>query len=159
MIPGSIKSFLEEEATVAVAGTRNGDNIPQVHRVSGWRVDPDGQAISCLIPASYAEELAANLQDNGRLALTLEQLGSHKTYQFKGDFLDSRPADDDDRTIAEQQAQVFGTTLGSLFGVPDEIGQAFMPPPSLVVRFTVREIFLQTPGPGAGQRLVPPEEQ
>lgn len=159
MIPGSIKSFLEEEATVAIAGTRDEDNVPHVHRVSGWSVDPDDQAMSCMIPESYAEVLEANLEDNGQFALTLEQLGSHKTYQFKGDFLDSRPADDSDRSNAAQRAQLFGSTLGALFGLPDEIGQAFMPPPILVVRFRVREIFLQTPGPGAGQRLVPPEDQ
>jgi hypothetical protein len=38
-----------------------------------------------------------------------------------------------------------------------ELLRRYIPPPELVVRLRIREIFLQTPGPGAGRRLVPPE--
>ena len=157
MIPGSIRGFLEEEATVAVAGTRDADNIPHVHRVSGWRVGEDDQTISCFIPADYTDGLISSLEGNGQFALTLEQLGSHKTYQFKGDYLDAKSAGDSKRRIAEAKRELLGSELNRLFGLPIEVGRAYLLPPDQVVRFKVREIFMQTPGPGAGQRLVPPE--
>ena len=91
MIPGKIISFLEEEATVAVAGTRDKNLIPQVHRVSGWSLDSDKTTISCLIPQEYTSNLISSLEDNGQFALTVEQIGSHETYQFKGKYVDSRP--------------------------------------------------------------------
>ena len=36
---------------------------------------------------------------------------------------------------------------------------AFFSPPALAVDFEVHEIYLQTPGPGAGTRLIPPVER
>jgi hypothetical protein len=36
---------------------------------------------------------------------------------------------------------------------------AFILRPALAVEFEVREIFMQTPGPGAGTRLVPPADE
>jgi hypothetical protein len=41
---------------------------------------------------------------------------------------------------------------------PEHILSAFVSPPSMAVDFEVLEIYLQTPGPGAGTRLVPPVE-
>ena len=43
-------------------------------------------------------------------------------------------------------------------GAPEEPLKASIPQPSLAVEFEVDEVFLQTPGPGAGTRLVPPAE-
>ncbi|MBM2823880.1 MAG: hypothetical protein HW413_2626, partial [Thermoleophilia bacterium] len=42
--------------------------------------------------------------------------------------------------------------------VPEGIVGAFISTPGLAVEFEVFEIYLQTPGPGAGTRLVPPAE-
>jgi hypothetical protein len=144
MIPGSIKSFLEEEATIGVAGTRDADNVPHVHRISGWRIEEDEQTICCLIPADYSQGLVAALEDNGQIALTLEQLGSHKTYQFKGDYVDSWAAGSDDLKTAEKTRDGVGTTVNRLFGLPVEVARAYILAPELAVRFTVREIYLQT---------------
>ena len=42
---------------------------------------------------------------------------------------------------------------------PEHVLQAYILNPSLAVEFEVREVFVQTPGPGAGTRLVPPPER
>jgi hypothetical protein len=42
---------------------------------------------------------------------------------------------------------------------PENIWKAFIVNPSLAVEFEVLEVYLQTPGPGAGTRLVPPPEE
>jgi hypothetical protein len=42
---------------------------------------------------------------------------------------------------------------------PEDVLKRFVSPPSLAVDFEVLEIFLQTPGPGAGTRLVPPMDR
>jgi hypothetical protein len=41
---------------------------------------------------------------------------------------------------------------------PEALLNALIRAPALAVEFEVREIFMQTPGPGAGARLVPPVE-
>ena len=158
MITGKIMKFLEDQATVAICGTRGEYLIPHLHRVSGWRVDPDQQTISCSIPENFTKDLISSLEDNGQFALTVEQVGSHETYQFKGEYVDSGPCDEADIVAFEQCRERFGKIVSSLFGLSEEVTQAYIQKPSIVISFKVREIFLQTPGPGAGHKLVPAEE-
>jgi hypothetical protein len=42
---------------------------------------------------------------------------------------------------------------------PEPLLNAYIQPPGLAVEFEVHEVFVQTPGPGAGARLAPPPEQ
>ena len=157
MIPGKILRFLEDKGTIAVSGTRNAEHIPHCHYVSGWIVEPDQQTMRCSIPQAYTGDLMPSLEDNGQYALTIEQIGSHETYQFKGLFVDSSPLNEADIAAFECVRERFATAVNQLLGVPKESCRGFIAPPSIAIRFTVLEIFLQTPGPGAGNRLAPPE--
>lgn len=96
MIPEKIASFLEQRANVGTCGTRDKDLVPHGHRVSGWRVGPAGDTMECFIPEEFTEHLIDSLQDNGRIAVTIEETSSHVTYQFKGRYLAHRPPAADD---------------------------------------------------------------
>ena len=157
MIPEVIVLFLDR-AIVAIGGTRDKSLVPHVHRVSGWRCSPDRKTITCLIPEEFTSDLMSSLEDNGQFALTVCEVPSHETYQFKGDYVSSRPSNAGDVTDFERCRQRFAERVASLFGLPEEACRAFVPEPSLAVTFQVREIFVQTPGPAAGRRLVPREE-
>ena len=159
MIPGVITNFLQDEATVAYCGTRDQNLIPHFHKVSGWSVSPDQETISCLISEAYTPHLISSLEDNGQLALTVSQIGTNETYQFKGEYVDHRPINPADLVIFEQCQGRFGDIVSSMMGLSEDVVQAYFLKPSLVISFKVREIFLQTPGPGAGHRLAPPEEK
>jgi hypothetical protein len=41
---------------------------------------------------------------------------------------------------------------------PQQMFDAYIQSPAVAVEFEVQEIFVQTPGPGAGERLAPPAE-
>lgn len=159
MIPEKIVKFLEEDATIAVGGTRSKALIPNLHRVSGWRVGLDRQTISCSIPEAFCDGLLRSLNDNRQFALTVEQTGSHETYQFKGEYIDSRSPNEADLAAFEQARERFGKDMNQFFGIDDDASRAYTIKPGVVINFAVKEIFLQTPGPGAGRRLVPPEEE
>jgi hypothetical protein len=158
MIPGMILKFLQERGTIAVSGTRDANLIPHVHPVSGWEVEPDKETIRCSINQAYSDNLMSSLQDNGQFSFTVEQIGSHETYQFKGNFVGSTQLASADLAAHQRMASRFANAVNRLFGIPEDNCRAYIPRPSLVVRFAVREIFLQTPGPGAGHRVFPPEE-
>jgi Pyridoxamine 5'-phosphate oxidase len=158
MIPGKILRFLEDQGTIAVSGTRDANLIPHVHPVSGWEVEPDKGTIRCSINQAYLDNLISSLQDNGQFSLTVEQIGSHETYQFKGNYVGSTQPASTDLAAHQRMTNRFAKAVNQLFGVPEDSCRAYIPRPSLVVRFTVQEIFLQTPGPGAGHRVCPPEE-
>ena len=56
-------------------------------------------------------------------------------------------------------ARVFVKNVRPLYSdVPEERLQSFVLKPGVAVEFEVQEVYLQTPGPGAGTRLVPPAE-
>jgi hypothetical protein len=157
VVPENIVRFLEG-AIVAMAGTRDGNLVPHAHRVTGWHIAPDRKTMTCLIPETFTKHLAPSLKDNGQLALTVCEVPSHETYQFKGDHVESRPVSGADLAVYERCRERYAARLGELYGLATETSQAYFPCPSVAVSFAVREIYLQTPGPGAGRRLVPGED-
>jgi len=159
MIPGKILTFLEDRGTVAVSGSRDANLIPQIQYLSGWQVESDKRTIRCSMHEAYTDNLFSSLEGNGQFSMTVEQIGSHETYQFKGDYVSSTEPDDADLAAHERIKKRFAKAFNQVLGFPEDVCQAYIPLPSLVIRFTVREIYLQTPGPGAGRRLFPPEEK
>jgi hypothetical protein len=157
MIPGKIIRFLEERANIGFAGTRDRNLVPRGHRVSGWLIDAAGRTATALVPATSERELVEALLDNGRIALTFEEVGTHETYQLKGRYIKHRPVDPSEVEIANRFRERFVRGLRALYpqDVADWAGVS-IPVPSLSVEVEVDEVFLQTPGPGAGARLAPP---
>ena len=157
MIPGVLVDFLGR-ATVAMGGTRDSDLVPHVHRVSGWTIEPDLQTITCLIGSQSANDLIPSLEDNGQFAFTVCEMPSHETYQFKGSFVESRPVGEADIATFRQCRERFVERISAILGYPAEKVRRYVAEPSIAVRFKVKEIFVQTPGPTAGKRLMPRED-
>jgi hypothetical protein len=158
-IPGRVVRFLEQHANVAFAGTRSRDLVPYGHRVTGWCIGDGGQTLIALIPQSSAGHLVESLEDNGEVALTVEEFPSHETYQFKGRYLRHRSVRPDDVAVVDRIRERFVRGVRHVYtDAPSQLFSAYIQQPALAVEFEVHEIFVQTPGPGAGQRLVPPAE-
>ena len=96
VIPGKIVRFLEQHANLAFAGTRNRDRVPYGHRVSGWHVSGDARTLTALVSEHFTARLVESLEDNGEIALTVEEFPSHETYQFKGRYRRHRQLQDED---------------------------------------------------------------
>ena len=159
MIPGKLIRFLEHDANVAFAGSRDRDLVPFGHRVSGWRVGADHRTMTILFPDEFLSSLVDSLQQNRELAVTVEAFPSHETYQFKGHYLGHREADAGDVEAADGLRRRWVRSNRMFSNTPEDVLKGFVSPPSVAVDIEVLEIFLQTPGPGAGTRLVPPMER
>lgn len=158
-IPGRVVRFLEQHANVAFAGTRSRDLVPYGHRVSGWCVGDGGHTLIALIPQSSTSHLVESLQDNGEMALTVEEFPSHETYQFKGRYLRHRTVQPDDVAIVDRIRERFVRGIRHVYtDAPRQMFSAYIQQPAVAVEFEVHEVFVQTPGPGAGERLAPPAE-
>jgi len=157
MIPGKIAGFVEN-ATVAMGGSRDSDLVPHVHRISGLIVEPDHRTLTCLIAKGFTNDLLPSLEDNGKFALTVSDMPSHETYQFKGTYTGSRPIQESDMAAHERLRRRFTERVSNEFGIPADFLTPYVPPPGLAVSFAVEEIFVQTPGPNAGRRIVPDSE-
>jgi hypothetical protein len=158
MIPGKIIRFLDR-ANVAFAGTRDRNLVPHGHRVSGWVVGVDGRTLTALIPDVSRPHLLESLLDNGQFSMTTEEFPAHEAYQFKGRYVGHRPVGPSDVEAADRTRERFLKALRPMY--PPEAERpilSFIPEPGIAVEFEVHEIFVQTPGPGAGARLLPPPE-
>ena len=160
-VPGRILRFLEQHANLAFAGTRNRELVPYGHRVSGWYVEAGEGRLTALVAEPFTANLVESLQDNGELALTVEEFPSHETYQFKGRYLRHRAVQEKDLEVAKQIRERFVKSVRHVYSDSLEplLRAAFIQAPVVAVEFEVHEIYLQTPGPGAGTRLVPPAEK
>ena len=158
VIPGKLIRFLEH-ANVAFAGSRDRDLVPFGHRVCGWRLAADQRTMTILLPDEFLPALIESLTHNGELAVTIEEFPSHETYQFKGRYMRHRDIEESDVETADRLRKRFVKSLKPLYpDAPEPAVNAFVSPPALAVDFEVLEIYLQTPGPGAGTRIVPPVE-
>jgi hypothetical protein len=157
MIPSKIIRFLEDRANIGFAGTRDANLVPSGHRVSGWRIDHEGRILTALVSEVSSPRLLEALLDNGRIALTFEEAGNHETYQIKGRYLSHRPVGSAEIEIASATRERFARSMRSLYH--DEAVTASltasMLAPALAVDVSVDEVFVQTPGPGAGARIAP----
>jgi hypothetical protein len=157
VIPGKIIRFLEQYANLGFAGTRSRELVPFGHRVSGWRLDGDGRTLTALVAELFTDHLVESLEDNGEFALTVGEFPSHETYQFKGRYRSHRPLRAEDHEAIDRIRERFVKSMRHLYAdAPEPALKAFIPQPSVAVEFEVSEVYLQTPGPGAGVRLVPP---
>jgi hypothetical protein len=161
VIPGVIVQFLDR-ASVAVGCTRSASLAPQIHWVSGWQLDADLRSIWCFIPAEFTAGLEPSLRENGHFSLTIEHIGPHECYQFKGTFLSLRPATEHDRAVVARSRERFAAAVTKLipaFAANVELLRRYIIEPAVALRISVREIYLQTPGPGAGSLLASLEER
>lgn len=158
-IPGVLLRFLER-ASIAYAATRDRSLAPHFHWASGWMQEDDPHFLAVLVSEPFTAPLLANVAECPRMAVTIEHIGPHETYQFKGDFAGTRSLGAPERQAFEACRRRFVLDVQQIdtrHNFAGETLERYLGEPSLVVRLAVRQIFLQTPGPGAGRRLVPPE--
>lgn len=84
--------------------------------------------------------------------MSLAQLGTHRAVQLKGSLVELTLAGESDRS---QMDQLFLQILERLayVGFPRAVISNVNRWPSWRVDFEVEDVFVQTPGPHAGQRL------
>ena len=159
MIPERLVQFLEQRANVAFAGTRNRELVPFGHRISGWSIGTDRRTLTAYTPEPLSAALLESLEANGQLALTVEAFPAHETYQFKGRYVSHRPARHEDFVVVDRIRERFVKNMRTVFpALPEQVTGAFPAKPVFAIAFEVSEIFVQTPGPGAGARIVPPAQ-
>jgi hypothetical protein len=151
IIPLELAELFESGVSVLV-GTRDASLRPEATRATGAMVHPDRRRITIFIPVSVAERALANLEDNGQIAVGFSSLLDHKTMQVKGRVEETRPALEGEREIISRYHAAYAEVL-YMVGIPKSLVRLLNVWPSMAVTFEVTDIFHQTPGPGAGERL------
>lgn len=123
---------------------------PSLSWAIGARVDAANDLITTFLPDVEAEQVKSDLNQNGMVAYTVVEGISHEAYQFKGRMVEMRPSTVEERAVQDIQQ----SKLVSHFHMyPEIFFRGYTLYPSTAVTFRVEEAFVQTPGPGAGEKI------
>jgi hypothetical protein len=146
-----LAEFVEGGLSMLV-GTRDAALRPHVGRSVGAFVCPDRETVTTYLNKALSAQSVANLQDNGRVALTFSRPYDHRTLQIKGQMISLREGTEEDRVKQERWLAGFVEHL-YIIGLPRSLTRQIKIYPSLAHTLRIEGIFEQTPGPGAGRRI------
>lgn len=146
-----LAEFVEGGLSMLV-GTRDAALRPHVERAVGVFVSADRQVITVYLNQGLAAQSVANLNDNGCIALTLARPYDHRSLQIKGRMLSLRDGTEEDRAKQERWLAGFVEHL-YIVGLPRGVVRQLKVFPSIAVTMRIDDLFVQTPGPGAGRRF------
>ena len=153
-IPDRVVELLHGPAFVQIA-TRSEDLRPAHTWVVGAEVHDDRQTVTVIVPEAAAGRGLRHLEANARIALGIA-LATHEAYQLKGTYLSSRPANGADLARQERyRAALYASALAA--GYPEDIARpftlGFAYTPGIAITFRAEQVFVQTPGPDAGNPI------
>ena len=155
MIPNNLIDFLNKTVFMT-AGSSDADLQPAVTRTWGAKIDIVATSMTIFGPENVSEKLLKNLSDNGKIAVTISEAITHKTYQFKGTFTESRTSNKEESKFQDKYVEKIFDFFKNIYKLPEttlnNLGEVKYKP-SYAVTFKIEEIFNQTPGPEAGKRI------
>jgi hypothetical protein len=152
-LPGELRALIEGPAIMHL-GTRGPDLAPSSVLAFGLRDQGDDRQVTVFVPAKLAALPLAHLRDNGQMALSVIRPTNNHAIQLKGLWLGERRTDDSDRAFVERYRELLTREMG-LVGVPRSVWRRVAWWPAVALLMDVREVFVQTPGPGAGRPCRP----
>lgn len=159
-VPASVRlcpddaAFIQQGLSISVA-SRDVRHVPSIARALGCRLSPDGQTVRLLLVRPQCETLLRDLEKTRQIAAVFTQPTTNRTLQIKGVDARVQAATAEDLALARCSEEAFGGEIGQL-GFAREFNQrlfAFAPADLCAVTFTPADLFQQTPGPHAGERL------
>jgi len=135
-------------------GTADARMRPETARAMGARVEPGGGEVTVFVPRASMGATEANLEATGRVAAVFVRPLDDVSFQLKGTVVALGEATESDRRVVDRYVDALLEQF-MIVGIPARITRAIARWPALAVRFRVEQIFVQTPGPGAGAVLGP----
>jgi hypothetical protein len=143
---------LVEAGVSILVGTTDKNGRPEATRACGARVLGDRASARIYLPCAAARIAFENLRAGGEIAVGFSRILDNLCIQLKGSCIDARRAADDERPIVERYLGAFTEQL-HMVGVPRHLAKRLIVWPAYAVDFCIRDVFTQTPGPGAGKRF------
>jgi hypothetical protein len=150
-LPEDWVEFVESGVSILV-GTRDEALRPEASRALGATVSADRTRISIFAPEATSSRTCENAAATLRVAVTFSRPIDHRALQVKGPVLAVRSARPDERVIQERYVAAYVEQL-YLVGLPRGLTRRVCYWPSMVVELGIEQLFMQTPGVGAGRRL------
>ncbi|MBM9578738.1 hypothetical protein JWG45_16455 [Leptospira sp. 201903070] len=139
--------------SISVA-TRNADLKPHFARAFGVRLNEEQTRMTVLVPKVVVESCLNDIQDNGWIATTVAHMSSFKTRQFKGRVQQIDECSDEDYDLMQKIREAGSETSRMFFGPNAGEGWGkYILKPAVAITFELSELFEQSPGAKAGEKL------
>jgi hypothetical protein len=146
-------AFIQRFTSMNVAG-RDAQNRPALARGLGIRVSPDWRTLTVFLSTTHSSQVLKCLRENGAIAVAVTRPTTHETLQFKGRVREIVPLSDEDRREMAAYQDSFVEELTKPGYRPEFTRQLLAGSGNCVaVVFEPAEMFNQTPGPKAGEKL------
>jgi len=153
IIDTELSEFMESDVAMLLASS-NSSNQPVISRGFGARVSDDCSQITVYVTDIQAKVLIDNIQDNRHIALNGARVTNYESYQLKGTDARLCELNIKDKRHIDQYCIGLVKELKKV-GVPEQQARALfqsMEEGKLMgIKFTVSEVYCQTPGAGAGE--------
>ncbi|CAG0952971.1 hypothetical protein BURK1_00296 [Burkholderiales bacterium] len=146
--------FIQGGVAMVVASS-SAQRLPSQARAVGCSVSSDRRRVTMLLRRSQCAALLEDIARSRALAVVFCQPSTHRTLQIKARDAVAQPPASVDAAALSRQADGFHRELAPL-GYSAEWTRALLgyaPDDLVAVSFTPLEIFSQTPGPRAGERV------
>jgi len=150
-VDASLVRFLSRPVMI-ILGTVDTASRPEIARAVGVSVEPETGVIDLLVSRWQWPATIANISASGRVAATFSRPSDYETYQIKGRAT-LREAGAADQQIARAYCRDTLAALMELGMTPGLIAHWQSERDLVVVSLTPTQVFIQTPGPTAGQRI------
>ncbi|MEI9952955.1 MAG: hypothetical protein WDO74_29260 [Pseudomonadota bacterium] len=151
IIPSELIESLQGGVSLLVASCGL-EGRPACTRGVGLRIWADRQHATLFLALATAKPVTDQLLIRAHVAFVISRPSDYRTVQMKGVAIAVRDALDADRAFVTECVTAFADVVDGL-GVPRQIALRVAHWPCLAVDVRVSEIFMQTPGPGAGAPL------
>lgn len=151
VLPSELVDAFEGGVSILV-GTRDASLVPTGSMGVGAVVHPDRRRVTVFLTTAANERAIANARETGVIAVAFSNSIDHQTTQVKGRVVEVRPGTDAEENVCARYRLALGERL-AIIGHRRAIVNTLNVWPSTAITFEIDDIFQQTPGPGAGERL------
>lgn len=147
--------FIQQGISISVA-SRDVRHVPSLSRAVGCRISDDGKQLDVIVLHSQSESLLSDIDRTGVIAVVFSQPTTHRSLQIKGTDAVKGVASELHAELTRSYTSAFAAELAQLgFGADFSARMFAWEANDLrVIRFTPCDLYQQTPGPHAGDRLV-----
>ena len=151
MLDQTLAAFIQEGVGIHI-GTRNERFEPNGARALAATVDAEGRELVVYLAEAAAARLLPDLRANGQVAVSFGRPVDDRACQIKGELVNVRAAEPDEREKILGQFESFLDNL-ELIGIPRAGAANWTTWPAVAIRLRATAVFEQTPGPAAGKPM------
>lgn len=152
MNSNELRQLIETTGVSMVMSTRDENLWPDLCEVLGLHFNENASKAMLFVSEEHAAKCLSNIKNNGCIAISLSRPCTFQAAQLKGKVANVHAMTAEEKDKSLSWSQRFRKEI-QLIGVPNEAAMGLRLKADMTIEVDIENIFIQTPGPQAGQKL------